>query len=88
MRERKALMEDRSDAFLVLPGGLRMHSKPVVLLNGFGFYGPLLVMIDRLRAAGFVRQVAMDALRVAADPVAALNVIEAGLPGSPSRRRG
>lgn len=63
MRERKRLMEERSEAFVVLPGGigtleelfemwtaryLLMHAKPVVLLNAFGFYDPLLQMIDTM----------------------------------------
>jgi uncharacterized protein (TIGR00730 family) len=61
MRERKALLEERGDAFIALPGGLgtfeevfeiivgRMldyHSKPVVLLNVAEYYAPLLAMIE------------------------------------------
>ena len=61
MRERKAIMENRADAFVTLPGGLGtleeifeiivgrvlgVHSKPIVLLNINGFYDPLLAMID------------------------------------------
>lgn len=62
MHERKALMADRSDAFLALPGGfgtfeefcevltwaqLGLHSKPCGLLNIDGFYDSLLHLFDR-----------------------------------------
>jgi uncharacterized protein (TIGR00730 family) len=61
MRERKALMEARGDAFLTLPGGLGTfeeifeiivgkqlgyHSKPIALLNTSGYFNPLLEMIE------------------------------------------
>ena len=61
MRERKALMEARGDAFLTLPGGLGTfeeifeiivgrqlgyHDKPIVLLNTSGYFNPLLAMIE------------------------------------------
>lgn len=56
MRERKAIMETRADAFIALPGGfgtleemleiitlkqLGVHDKPVVFLNAGGFYDGL-----------------------------------------------
>lgn len=61
MRERKAEMDSRSDAFIALPGGygtleeileiitlkqLRYHNKPVVILNVNGFYDNLLAQFD------------------------------------------
>jgi uncharacterized protein (TIGR00730 family) len=77
MRERKALMDERADAFLALPGGigtleelfevwtagsLDMHAKPVVVLDPDGFYEPLWRYLDDLRERGFVRGVALDRL--------------------------
>ena len=77
MRERKALMDARCDAVLALPGGLgtleelfeawtgrmlRMHAKPVVLLDPDGHYAPLLAWLDGLRGTGFVSARGMDAL--------------------------
>ena len=62
MHERKALMAALSDAFLALPGAygtadetfemltwnqLKIHSKPVGLLNVAGFFDSLLAWIDR-----------------------------------------
>ena len=57
MRERKQLMEEKSDAFVVTPGGigtfeeffeiltlrsLDRHKKPVAILNTNGYYDALL----------------------------------------------
>jgi uncharacterized protein (TIGR00730 family) len=82
MRERKRVMDERSDAFLALPGGLGtfeelfevwtsasldMHAKPVVVLDPAGFYAPLWAYLADLRDHGFVRQAALDVLVRAAD---------------------
>ncbi len=79
MRQRKQLMDERADAFITLPGGigtleelfetwtggyLGMHDKPVVLLDPFDFYRPLITWLESLRATGFVSTTAMDTLRV------------------------
>jgi uncharacterized protein (TIGR00730 family) len=70
MRTRKALMEERADAFITLPGGfgtleefsemlvgrlLKYHAKPVVLLNVAGFYTPLLELFDKMVNEGFAK---------------------------------
>ena len=77
MRERKALMDSRSDAFVVLPGGigtleeffevwtsrsLDMHLKPVIVLDPDGFYDPLWAWLESLMGLGFVREPAWQAL--------------------------
>ena len=69
MRQRKQVMEDRSDAFLALPGGigtleelfetwtagyLGMHEKPVVLLDPVGHYDGLRTWLDGLVDTGYV----------------------------------
>jgi uncharacterized protein (TIGR00730 family) len=79
MRQRKQLMDDRADGFITLPGGvgtleelfetwtggyLGMHDKPVVLLDAFDFYRPMLQWLERLRGEGFVSATALDRLRV------------------------
>jgi uncharacterized protein (TIGR00730 family) len=77
MRERKRVMDERSDAFLALPGGigtleelfevwtassLGMHPKPVAVLDPDGFFDPLWKFLDDLCARGFVRAAALDVL--------------------------
>jgi uncharacterized protein (TIGR00730 family) len=70
MHERKALMAELSDAFLALPGGygtwdelfealtwtqLAIQHKPCGLLNVAGYYDPMIAMIDKALADGFIR---------------------------------
>jgi uncharacterized protein (TIGR00730 family) len=77
MRERKRIMDERSDAFLALPGGigtleelfevwtaasLGMHDKPIAVLDPDGFFDPLWSYLDRLVTRGFVRAAALDTL--------------------------
>jgi uncharacterized protein (TIGR00730 family) len=69
MHERKALMADLSDAFIAIPGGygtmdefceiltwaqLRIHEKPVGLLNSDGYYDELIALFDKMVREGFV----------------------------------
>jgi len=71
MHTRKAMMGDRSDAFIALPGGfgtfeelfevlawqtLRIHTKPVFLLNIDGFYDGLLSFLDHCVAEGMLKE--------------------------------
>ena len=94
MRTRKGLMDDRSDAFLTLPGGLGtleellevwvarflgMHAKPVVALDPDGLFAPLRAQVDVLVDKGFVRRSAADALRWTSTVGEALDAIEAEL---------
>ncbi|MBY0442532.1 MAG: TIGR00730 family Rossman fold protein [Mycobacteriaceae bacterium] len=82
MGERKRIMEARADAFIAMPGGigtldelldvwtkgnLRMHEKPVVLLNSHGHYNGLLSWMQDLVNAGYVAQEAMERLVVAGE---------------------
>ncbi|WP_214109063.1 TIGR00730 family Rossman fold protein [Acrocarpospora catenulata] len=77
MRERKALMDARSDAFLVLPGGigtleelfeiwtsrvLGIHNKPLVILDPWGLYDPLRALVEGMYDQGFTRPDVFDAI--------------------------
>jgi len=70
MHERKAIMARHSDAFITMPGGLGtldellemltwgqlgIQAKPVGVLNIAGYFDPLLQMLDRAVAEGFIR---------------------------------
>jgi len=83
MHTRKRLMAERADAFCVLPGGLgtldeaveiitwkqlRLHDKPIVLLDHAGYWQPLLRLFAHQQAAGFVDPDSFELFDVAADP--------------------
>jgi uncharacterized protein (TIGR00730 family) len=78
LRERKALMESRSDAFLVLPGGfgtleetvevltlkqLNEHDKPIVFLNVNGFYSKLIELFETFYEECFAKPANRDLYR-------------------------
>ncbi|KAL8255715.1 hypothetical protein R6Q59_030782 [Mikania micrantha] len=73
MHERKAEMARQADAFIALPGGygtleellevitwaqLKIHHKPVGLLNVEGYYNSLLSFIDKAVDEGFISPIA------------------------------
>ena len=95
MRDRKGLMDASADAFLALPGGygtleelfeivtwkqLRLHNKPIGLLNVAGFFDPLLAWIDRAIAEDFIRRKHRDLLVVGDDITSLLDRL---IPPSP-----
>ena len=69
MQQRQRKMADLSDAFLVLPGGLgtlaelfeiltwkqiRLHQKPVIILNSYGFWGALFKQFEHCHQEQFM----------------------------------
>jgi uncharacterized protein (TIGR00730 family) len=91
MAARKNIMIEKSDGFLVLPGGLgtldelfevwttatlALHTKPVALLDVDGFYAGLIDWLGGLVSTGFVTVQAMDTLILADDVPAALDTLE------------
>jgi uncharacterized protein (TIGR00730 family) len=93
MRERKALLEERGDAFIALPGGigtfeewfevlvgrtLGYHDKPLVLLNINGYYDPLLAMMEHGIEQNFIRPRVREAYFVARVPGQAIDYLRAG----------
>jgi uncharacterized protein (TIGR00730 family) len=80
MHTRKALIGEKADAFIALPGGfgtfeelfevlawhtLKIHAKPILLLNIDGFYDKLLAFLDHCVAEGMLKARNREILLVA-----------------------
>jgi uncharacterized protein (TIGR00730 family) len=83
MHERKALMAQRSSAFLTLPGGvgtyeeffetlswaaLHFHDKPMGILNVAGYFDPLLTLLDHGVSEGFIKPDHLRLVTISDDP--------------------
>src|ERR1700744_1547974 len=94
MQERKQLMLEMSDAFIVLPGGLGtfdeffevaveaqlgVHEKPIVVVNANGYYNALDAMIQATVKAGFAREKILKLYYLADSVEDALKVLEGRL---------
>ena len=95
MHERKALMNDLSDAFLALPGGfgtldeffevltwaqLGFHGKPCALLNVAGYYDGMLAMLDHAVTERFLRPAHRELVIADTDPLRLLQRLSAFVP--------
>ncbi|RKS71895.1 hypothetical protein BZB76_4706 [Actinomadura pelletieri DSM 43383] len=95
MRERKGEMDRRSDAFLILPGGigtleelfevwtarvLAMHRKPIVILDPTGVYDPLRELMRGLTEQGFARAGIWDAIGWSTSVPEAFDLLERSQP--------
>jgi uncharacterized protein (TIGR00730 family) len=91
MRTRKGEMDRRAEAFLTLPGGLgtleelleiwvarilRMHDKPVVVLDPDGIFAPLREQVEALVTSRFARPSVHDAIAWTSDVVEAFDLLE------------
>ena len=96
MHERKAEMHARSDAFLVLPGGigtldevaealswisLELHRKPVILVDR-NFWSPLYNLLSEMERAGFVSPDLLESAAIVEDAGEALALL--GAAGGPA----
>ena len=92
MHTRKRMMVERSEAFVILPGGLgtldeafeiltwkklHLHNKPVVLLNLDGYWDPFIALIDRIVAEGFATAADRVLFEVAATVPDVLRILDA-----------
>lgn len=83
MAERKKVLEDMADGFIVMPGGigtmdeffevyvlsqLRVFDKPVALFNVDGYYDGIVQFIDHIAKEGFMRKEHAENLIVSDDP--------------------
>lgn len=96
MPERRSLMMELADAFVILPGGLGTyeeffevvvgrqlgdHAKPIVIVNHNHFYDPMMAMIDHGIEHKFIRPAIREALIVVDDAADALPALIAYRPG-------
>ena len=87
MHERKAMMGERADAFVALPGGIGTfeelfeiwtgrqfgyHDKPVGILNVAGYYDGLLGFFEHSVREGFMSEWQMGLVRAGDEPAALL----------------
>ena len=91
MRERKQIMEDRSDAFIAAPGGvgtfeelfeiitlkqLGRHSKPVAVFNVNGYYSGIKDMFERAVEESFMTRACLSLFRMTEDKGEILDYLE------------
>ncbi len=91
MRERKKILEEKSDAFIITPGGigtydeffeilslrqLNRHNKPIVIYNIRGYYDKLLDLLEFTAKEQFMKDKNRTLYYVAKTPGEALNYIE------------
>ncbi|HWU91355.1 MAG TPA: TIGR00730 family Rossman fold protein [Kofleriaceae bacterium] len=92
MHQRKAMMYELADAFVVAPGGLGTleeafetltgvqlgyHDKPIVFLDVEGFWPPLEAFLDHAVRAGVLASRARALFRTASSAAAALDALAA-----------
>jgi len=91
MRQRKQIMEDRADGFVVLPGGfgtleelveiltlraLGYHAKPIAILNTHAFWEPMRVMFEHFYEHHFAKPKVRDLYTFTESVDEALKVID------------
>lgn len=91
MRQRKQIMEDNCDAFIVVPGGigtfeeyfeiltskqLCRHNKPIALYNIKGYYNELEHAMEAAIKKNFIRANCLELYKVTDDPEELLRYIE------------
>lgn len=91
MHERKKLMFDLSEGFIVLPGGfgtldemfeiltwrqLQLHEKPVVIVNYQGYWNPLITLMDNIIRERFARHETAAFYQVVEQPEQVFDLLE------------
>ena len=102
MRERKQLMEDKSEACIVLPGGIGTYeeffeiltlkqlgrsSHGIVMLNTNGYFAPMQALLKHTAQERFMSENCLDIFSVADTPEAALEMLEGYVPQTGNLKR-
>ncbi len=91
MRERKLIMEEKADAFIITPGGigtfeefleiltlrqLCRHEKPIAIFNVDGYYNTLLAFLQEAIDKGFLKATCLSLFCVSEDADELLTYLE------------
>lgn len=92
MRQRKEIMEDHADAFVMVPGGigtfeeffeiltlkqLCRHNKPIAVYNLYSYYDSLEALMNSAIQDKFIRDSVKELYFISDDPNQILNYVEA-----------
>lgn len=95
MRERKHVMEEKGDAFVVVPGGigtfeeffevltlkqLERHNKAIAILNAEGYYDAMLEMLEKAIEKKFFREACKQLYKVFDNYTELLDYVETYTP--------
>jgi len=90
LSERKNIMRERADAFVLLPGGIgsfdeiteilelkkhEVHDKPIVILNTDGFYEGFRAQLLRMEREGFIARALEEYISFADTPADVLRLL-------------
>ncbi len=90
MHDRKRVMAERADAFAVLPGGigtldemfemvtwrqLKLHDKPIFLVDVAGYWQPLRALLDHIEAQHFAVDLVPRLLTIVPDVAALMRAV-------------
>lgn len=100
MHTRKRLMAEKAEAFAVLPGGvgtldetfeilswrqLRLHDKPIFIVDTGGYWQPLRNLLDQIVKAGFAAPLIPGLLQVVEDVPGLMAALTRATPGHHAR---
>ncbi len=91
MHQRKEIMYQLSNAFIILPGGfgtmdemfeiicwkqLKLHSKPIIIFNHNGYWNHLIALMENIIAKGFAKQEVSSFYKVVDDMPSLMEALE------------
>ncbi len=91
MHQRKEIMYQRSNAFIILPGGfgtmdemfeiicwkqLKLHNKPIIIMNHNGYWNHLISLMENIIAKGFAKDEVAKFYKVVDDMPSLMEALE------------